>query len=113
MGSTPNGGVDGRRGGAGGVRVSGCWRVHLRGRVPPADERGCTVPCERRRLPGDALIEREVGRGRLEEVPVRHRLGCLVPGGRSACGRDRGWTRRLTDVGQNLLDRRGLGDVAQ
>ena len=38
-----------------------------------------------RRLPGDVLIELEVGLGLFEEVPVRHRLGCLVPGGRSRC----------------------------
>ena len=38
-----------------------------------------------RRLPVDALIELEVGLRLLEEVPVRHRLGCLVPGGRCAC----------------------------
>jgi hypothetical protein len=42
----PNCGADGRRGVAG-ARVLGCWRAHLRGSMPPADERGCTVPCER------------------------------------------------------------------
>ena len=43
---------------------------------------------ERRRLPGHALIELEVGLRLLEEVPVRHRLGCLVPGGRARSGVD-------------------------
>jgi len=63
-----------------------------------------------RRLPGDALIELEVGLGLAEEVPVRHRPGSILPGGRTAGGRDRRRTRRLTDVGKNLLDGRGLGD---
>ena len=69
---------------------------------------------ERRRLPGDALIPGsnglEVGRRLLEEVPVRHRLGCLVPGGRSAGGRNRGWTWWLTESQEDLLDGCGLGD---
>ena len=46
---------------------------------------GCTLPCERRRLAGGALIEREVGLGLLKEVPVRHRLGIIVPGGWVSC----------------------------
>ncbi|WP_213380611.1 hypothetical protein [Allochromatium tepidum] len=37
-----------------------------------------TVSRTRRRLPADALIEREVRLGLLEEVPVRHRLGRLA-----------------------------------
>jgi hypothetical protein len=45
------------------------------------DERGCTVYCERRRLPRDALIKLDVGLGLFEEVPVRQRLGRIVPGG--------------------------------
>jgi hypothetical protein len=68
-GQCPTAGLTGV--GAAHARVLGCWRVHLRGRVTPADERGGTVPCERRRLPGDALIELEVGLGLLREVPVR------------------------------------------
>ena len=39
-----------------------------------------------RRLPGDALIELEVGLGLAEEVPVRHRFEITVPGGWSAGG---------------------------
>jgi hypothetical protein len=34
-------------GGVAGARVPGCWGVHLRGSVPPADERGRTVSCSR------------------------------------------------------------------
>lgn len=71
----------------------------------------------RRRLPGDALIPvskgHEVGLGLAEEVSVRRRLGRLVPGGRSAGGRDRGWPVRLTESQGDLLDGRGLGDVAR
>jgi hypothetical protein len=92
-GSTPNCGADWRRGGAG-ARVPGCWRVHLRGRVTQADERGCTVPCERRRLPGDALIEREVGLGLFDEVPARHRLVL-----RALNSPDKSRHERLTDIG--------------
>jgi hypothetical protein len=47
-----------------------------------------TLACRRRRLSGDALIEREVGLGLAEKVPVRHRLRSIVPCGRSAGGRD-------------------------
>ncbi len=83
---------------------------HWSGSAPPGAERGRTNTCERRRLPGDALIKLEVGRGLGEQVPVRHRLGRIVPGGRSACGRDRGWTWRLTDMGEDLLDGCGSGD---
>jgi hypothetical protein len=45
-----------------------------------------TASRRRRRLPGDALIELEVGLGLglAEEVPVRHRFGRIVSGGRSA-----------------------------
>lgn len=37
------------------------------------------------RLPSDALIKLEVGLRLLEELPVRHRLGSIAPGGRSVC----------------------------
>jgi len=42
----PTAGLTGVGGGAG-ARVPGCWGVHLRGSVPPADERGRTVSCSR------------------------------------------------------------------
>jgi len=44
-----------------------------------------TASCRRRRLPGDTLIEFELGLGLSEEVPVRRRLGRLVPGGWVSC----------------------------
>jgi hypothetical protein len=44
-----------------GARVSRYWGEHLRCSAPRRDERGCTVSCERRRVPGDALIKLEVG----------------------------------------------------
>jgi len=44
-----------------------------------------TASRRRRGLPGDALIELEVGLGLLEKVRVRHRLGRLVPGGWLSC----------------------------
>jgi hypothetical protein len=73
----------------------GCCGEHVRRSVPPGAKGATPFSAgETRRLPGVALIKREVGLGLFEEVPVRHRLGCLVPVGRSACGRDRGWTRR-------------------
>jgi hypothetical protein len=67
---------------------------------------------ERRRLPGDTLIELGLGLGLglAEEVPVRHRLGSLVPGGRSARGRDPGRARRLTGVSAVVPSRWGLGN---
>lgn len=50
---------------------------------------GCSLACRRKWLPGNALIKREVGLGLGEEVPVRHRLGSVVPGGWSARWGDR------------------------
>ena len=44
----------------------------------------------RRRLPSDTLIELDVGLGLAEEVPVRHRLGSILPGGRPAGGANGG-----------------------
>ena len=38
-------------------------------------------------LSGDALIKLHVGLGLFEEVPVRHRFGNIVPGGRSTLTR--------------------------
>jgi len=64
----------------------------------------------RRRLPGDTLIEVELGLGLSDKVPVQHRLGRLVPDGRSAGGRDRGWVWWLTERQEDLLDGRRLGD---
>jgi hypothetical protein len=37
-----------------GASVAGCGGSHRRRSVAPGDERGCTVSCERRRLPQDA-----------------------------------------------------------
>ena len=95
-------------GGGAGARVVGCWGVHLRGRAPRGDEESRTVSCERRRLPRNALIKLEVGLGLLEEVPVRRRLGRLVPGGRSAGGGDRRWLGGLADMGEEALHRGGV-----
>jgi len=93
-----------------GWRVTGYRGSHLGRSAPPRDERSFTVSRGRRRRPVDALIELEVRLGLLEEFPVRHRLGFVVPGGRSAGGRDRGRAGWLTDAGEDLLDGRGLGD---
>ena len=94
-----------------GASVAGCGGSHRRRSAAPGDERGCTVSCERRRLPHDALIKLEVELRLFEEVPVRHRLASIGPGGRSARGRDPGRAGRLTDVGENQLDGRGIGDA--
>lgn len=48
-----------------------------------------TASRRRRRQPGDALIEREVGLGLLEEVLVGDRPETIGPDWRSAGGRDR------------------------
>ena len=52
------------------VCISGCWGEHLRRSARPGDERGCTVSCERRRLPRDALLKLDVLLRLAEEVPV-------------------------------------------
>jgi hypothetical protein len=86
--STPNCGADGRRGGAG-ARVPGCWGVHLRGSVPPADERGRTVSCSReatatRRCAGQTRSRGRAGRAGLSPAwPQAH------PPGRVGHGRAR------------------------
>jgi len=67
------------------ARVCGCTGAHLWRSAPPGDERGCTVSCERRRRPSDALIKRDVGLGLAEEVPVMHRRGHIGPGGWVSC----------------------------
>jgi len=41
------------------------------------------------RLPGGALVEVEFGCGLTEKIPVRHRLGIILPGGESAGRGDR------------------------
>jgi len=97
-------------GGGAGARVVGCWGSQLRCGVPPGDEESRTVSCERRRLPRNALIKLEVGLGLLEEVPVRRRLGRLVPAGRSAGGGDRRWLGGLADMAKDALHWDGLGD---
>ena len=75
-----------------GAAVPGCWGEDLRGSEPPEDEGGGTVSYgERRRLPGNALVKLEVGLGLAEDVPVRQRLGSIVPTGWSAGGGD--WRR--------------------
>jgi hypothetical protein len=71
---------------------------------------GCTLSRRRRRLPGQALVELEAGVQLGDKVPVRHRLGSIIPGGRSAGGGDRGWAWRLTEGHENALDGRGIGD---
>lgn len=80
--STPNIRADGRRDSAGaGVAggAGGAGRSNQRCSVPPRDETGSAVSCEKRRLRRDALIELEVGLGLLEEVVVRRRLGVHRP----------------------------------
>jgi len=57
----------------------------------------------RRRLPGDTLIEFELGLGLNDTVPVRRRLW-----GSSQAGGPRAWW--LTARQEDLLDGRGLGD---
>ena len=49
-----------------GACVPGCRGSHSQRSMAPRDERYCTVSCEVRRLPGDALIELELGLGLLE-----------------------------------------------
>ncbi len=71
---------------------------------------GCSLACRRKRLPGDALIKRDVGLGLAEEVPVGHRPEIIVSGGRSARGGDRRRAWRLTESHENPLDGRGIGD---
>ena len=89
---------------AAGGRFGERWDEHS-GRGGQAQHRGgCTLSRSRRRLPGTALIEFDVGLGLAEEVPIRHRLGSLLPGGWPAGGRDRGRPWRLTDVVENPPD---------
>jgi hypothetical protein len=65
-----------------GTRFGSVWE-EIAGAAGRREIRGAGTLCgRRRRLPGDALIELEVGLGLLEEIPVRHRLGSIVPGGR-------------------------------
>jgi len=57
-----------------------------------------------------ALTKLDVGLGLAEEVPVWHRLGSILPGGRSA---GRAGPRRLSGLAEsheNLLDGSGFGD---
>jgi hypothetical protein len=61
-------------------------------------EGGSTPAYGRRRLPGDALIKRDAGLGLAEEVPVGHRLGSILPGGRSAGRADPRRLGGLADV---------------
>ena len=62
--------------------VPGSWGEPLLRSALSVDESVCKVSArERRRLPGHALVELEIGRGLSENVPVRDRLGSLVPGG--------------------------------
>jgi hypothetical protein len=68
------------------ARFTGYWGEHLRRSAPQRDERSCTVSRERRRLPGDALIELDVGLGLFEEVPFRHQFRSIVPRGWTASG---------------------------
>jgi hypothetical protein len=82
----------------------------------PADWRGIRgggTLCGRRwRLPGDALIKREVGLRLAEEVPVRHRLGIIILGRWSA---GRGDPRRLgglADMREGETERSEAGSVA-
>jgi len=56
------------------------------------------------------LVTLEAGVRLGDEVPVRHRLGIILPGGWSAGGRHRWRLWRLTDVHENPRDGSGLGD---
>jgi hypothetical protein len=62
-----------------------------------------TASRRRRRLPGDALIELEVGLGLTEEVPVRRLLRSNVPGGTSAGRGDRWLLGGRADMGKNSV----------
>ena len=64
------------------ARVPGCWSEPLRRSALPGEESGCSVAGrERRRLPGNALVKLEVRVRLFEKVPVRDRLGSILPGG--------------------------------
>ena len=72
------------------ARVPGSWSAPLRRSALPGDESGCIVAGrERRRLPGNALVMLEVRLRLFAEVRVRDWRGSILPGGRSASGRDR------------------------
>lgn len=65
----------------------GSWGEPLRRSAPARDGSGSTISgIDRRRLPGNAVVEPEVGLGPAEAIPVRHRLGGISPPGRSAAG---------------------------
>ena len=59
--------------------AGGSGRLEHKGGCAPAPKHW------RLRLPGNALIDFEVRLGLLEEIPVRHRRGSIVPGGWVSC----------------------------
>jgi hypothetical protein len=60
------------------------WNDNLGHSRQAADEGDYTLGRMRRRLPGDALIERDFGLRLADDVPFRHRLRSIVLGERSA-----------------------------
>jgi hypothetical protein len=66
-------------------------------------------------LPRDTLIKLEVGLALPEDVPVRHRLGGVVPGGWSARGTIGGGRTPWRVGGERLFreDRRVTPDLAE
>jgi hypothetical protein len=93
--------IEGARGLLGDVRTS----FGGRSRCPLGKrEIGCggAISLSRRWLPRDALVEFGLGYGLAEEVPVRHRLGSVVPGGWALGGCDQRWLSGLTDVGKDV-----------
>ena len=58
------------------------WPENPRPIGQPEHRGGRTGFRRRTRLPGDALIVLDVGLGLTVQVPIRHRLGCIVPAGR-------------------------------
>ena len=91
----------------------GCRRVHLQGSVPPVDERGCTVPCERdggyqktRLSQSEAGSKSGAGCWRRSQSGIGPRS--LSQAGGPRAGVILGRAGRLTDVGEGSLDGRGI-----
>jgi hypothetical protein len=54
-------------------------------------------------LPGNTLIELELGCGLQDGVPVRQPFEQIIPGGRSAGGGDWSWLGGLPDMGKSSV----------